>query len=250
MANSQQHYDQLLAPIYLWMTGGPAVALRAGAADLGDLLNLPPGLAVDLGAGFGAHAIPLARAGWQVIAIDSSRLLLEQLRSLAGDLSIETRVGDLLSADTFAPAHHADLVLCMGDTLTHLPDESCVTALAASVARILRAGGPFLATFRDYTQLPREEARFIPVRSDATRIHTCFLEEAGSRVRVYDVVHEQRDGTWSTHVSSYPKLRLSPERVSGAFSAAGLATHVSPGPRGMVRLTSAHAGEPLVAPRS
>jgi hypothetical protein len=43
----------------------------------------------------------------------------------------------------------------------------------------------FVATFRDYTTLPAGDARFIPVRSDPDRIHTCFLEEAQQHVRVH-----------------------------------------------------------------
>jgi hypothetical protein len=38
----------------------------------------------------------------------------------------------------------------MGDTLTHLPDQSCVESLFASVAASLNPGGLFVTTFRDY----------------------------------------------------------------------------------------------------
>ena len=33
MATAQQHYDDLLADIYVWMVGGLDAALAAGAAD-------------------------------------------------------------------------------------------------------------------------------------------------------------------------------------------------------------------------
>ena len=55
------HYDSHLAPIYLWMAGGIEQALTSGAGDI-EGLACPGGLAVDLGAGFGMHAIPLARS--------------------------------------------------------------------------------------------------------------------------------------------------------------------------------------------
>jgi SAM-dependent methyltransferase len=234
----QHHYETLLAPIYEWMAGGADAAMGAGAADLQEFLAARPGLAIDLGAGFGAHAIPLARAGWRVVAIDSSALLLEELRSAAQGLRITACVDDLLNLEDHVAAHAADLVLCMGDTLTHLPDEAAVARLARSVASALAPGGRFAATFRDYTSLPARDSRFIHVRSDAGRIHTCFLEEAGARVRVHDVVHERLGGRWSMKVSSYHKVRLSPDGVAHCFRSVGLAADLSSGPRGMVRVTA------------
>lgn len=59
MTSVEAHYETLLAPIYLWMAGGAEAAFSAGAKDLEGLLGAP-GFAVDLGAGFGMHAIPLA----------------------------------------------------------------------------------------------------------------------------------------------------------------------------------------------
>lgn len=64
MTTVREHYSSHLAPVYLWMAGGASVALSAGETDIRDLRG-PPGLAVDLGAGFGMHSIPLARAGAQ-----------------------------------------------------------------------------------------------------------------------------------------------------------------------------------------
>lgn len=236
MRTVQAHYESLLAPIYLWMAGGIENALTLGASDLVEFSG-NPGFAIDLGAGFGMHAVPLARAGYRVLAIDTSEHLLEQLRSFAEGLPVEIVADDLLRfREHLAPNQQADLILCMGDTLTHLPDIAAVSSLVQLVARSLAPGGRFIATFRDYTNLPKDNARFIPVRSDAQRIHTCFLEERGERVLVHDIVHENRQGQWSMQISSYAKLRLSPEAVRQEFSSSGLRASIGPGPRGMVRL--------------
>ena len=177
MSSVAAHYETLLAPVYLWMVGGLDHALALGASDLAEIAGRG-GLAVDLGAGFGMHTIPLARAGYRVLAIDSSPYLLERLRTFSRGLDVQAVVADLLRFPELLPANqHADLVLCMGDTLTHLPDDAAVADLGRRVARSLAPGGRFVATFRDYTTLPAGNARFIPVRSDANRIHACFLEE-------------------------------------------------------------------------
>lgn len=236
MSSVIRHYEDLLAPVYLWMAGGPEAAFALGQADLAPVLDRG-GFAIDLGAGFGMHAVPLARAGWRVLAIDSSSALLGQLARLAEGLPVDVRQGDLLGFEGhLSTGESADLILCMGDTLTHLESADSVDALCRTVASRLAPGGRFIATFRDYTRLPSGDARFIPVRADEDRILTCFLEELDGYVQVHDLLHERARGAWSTRVSSYRKLRLSPEAARLACVAAGLQATVEPGPRGMVRL--------------
>src|SRR6476659_2332618 len=99
MSGVAEHYERMLSPVYAWMTGGTEAAFAAGKSEI-EALNLPladGSLVVDLGAGFGMHAIPLATAGCRVIAVDSSSYLLGQLNRLAGTLPITTVQGDLLS---------------------------------------------------------------------------------------------------------------------------------------------------------
>lgn len=238
MSSVEQHYDTLLAPIYLWMAGGIENALVLGASDVADC-GKQGGLAVDLGAGFGMHAIPLARMGYRVVAVDSSAFLLEQLRSFGEGLPIKTVAGNLLQFPKHIAADQkADLIVCMGDTLTHLPNREDVASLARLAGTSLAPGGRFVATFRNYVDLPIGDKRFIPVRSDASRIHTCFIEEAGDAVCVHDILHEKQDDKWSMRVSSYKKLRLAPESVREDFAEAGLAATVGAGPRGMVKLVA------------
>ncbi len=122
----------------------------------------------------------------------------------------------------------------MGDTLTHLQSMREIEQLLRDVAAALRPNGRFVATFRDYQQLPAAEKRFIPVRSDSRRIHTCFLEERSEHVVVHDIVHERGGDGWSMKVSSYEKLRVSAAALSRAADAAGLRCRTEPGPRGML----------------
>jgi hypothetical protein len=238
MSSVVNHYEHLLAPIYTWMVGGSEAAFSLGKADLASVV--PSGqFAVDLGAGFGMHTVPLARAGWRVLAIDSSSTLLSQLSEFATGLPVTARCGELLGfAEHLATGERPDLILCMGDTLTHLETPAAIPELSRTVAEHLAPGGRFVATFRDYSRLPMGEARFIPVRADEHRILTCFLEEAGDYVQVHDLLHERANATWGTRVSSYRKLRLEPERVCQAFAAAGLKTSLGSAPRGMVKIVA------------
>lgn len=74
LATVAEHYANLLAPVYVWMAGGLEAALAQGEIDVAPFAGpaVTGRLAVDLGAGFGMHAVPLARRGYSVIAVDAS----------------------------------------------------------------------------------------------------------------------------------------------------------------------------------
>lgn len=231
------HYSQLLAPVYAWMSGSAEAALDGGKAELAELnLPLPAGsLVVDLGAGFGVHSVPLARGGLRVLAVDSSTELLKELDRLASGLTVESVADDLLSFRSHLE-EKAAAVFCMGDTLTHLPEHTHVDFLVQEVHEALAPGGYFVLSFRDFSEPLEGDARFIPVRSDERRILTCFLEYEEDTVVVHDILHERAGDAWGTRVSSYRKLRLAPDRVIASLETIGFETRREKGPRGMVRV--------------
>lgn len=51
--------------------------------------NLRPGRALDLACGAGRHALFLARGGWQVVAVDASRVGIELTRERAREMRVE-----------------------------------------------------------------------------------------------------------------------------------------------------------------
>ncbi len=83
MPSVTEHYEGHLAPIYVWMAGGMDAAITRGRAEVDAVCPRPSKSrwAVDLGAGFGMHAIPLADIGYSVLAIDSSGTLLDAMKS-------------------------------------------------------------------------------------------------------------------------------------------------------------------------
>jgi SAM-dependent methyltransferase len=194
------------------------------------------GTAVDLGAGFGLHAIPMARLGFSVTAIDTCQSLLDELRSLAGALPITIVNDDLLKFRSHL-TEPLSVVICAGDTLTHLPSRAAVEQLFEQISAALMPGGMFAATFRDYASKTLQgDARFILVRRDENRILTCFLEYGEDIVTVHDLLTERIDNQWVQRVSSYPKLRLAPDWVESTLQAAGLESRRETAPSGMVRV--------------
>jgi len=242
MTSVQEHYDQHLGPVYAWMAGGVESAFERGAAELDAVgeYSSNGGVAVDLGAGFGMHSIPLARRGFDVVAIDSSAVMLDELSRQAGTLPVRAIRDDLLSFPQYLSLR-PELVLCMGDTLTHLPDEQYVERLVVTVCESLAEGGRFVITLRDYSTPLAGDRRFIPVRSDEHRIFVCFLEYGASRVRVNDILHQREGSQWTMSVSSYDKLRIMPEWLHDLLRRSGFAVTRDVNPSGMLRFAARRA---------
>lgn len=239
MTTVTQHYATHLAPVYVWMAGGAEAAMQAGAAEV-EALNLPsaPGaVVIDLGAGLGMHSIPLARRGARVTAIDTSDELLQTLTELGGNLPIMAINDDLLAFQSHV-AEPPTAILCMGDTITHLPEIGGVESLIEKAAAALPRDGVFVTSFRDYSVPLVADQRFIPVRNDDSRILTCFLEYEPEAVVVHDILHERTTNGWQTRVSHYRKLRLQPERLIASLQTQGFDVRREAGMRGMVRLVA------------
>ena len=108
-----------------------AAARLAGCPEGGDLLDVP--------CGFGRHAIPLADAGYRVVGVDRSQVLLDEARRRAGN----SRRPKLARADyrelPFADASF-DAAVNLFSSLGYLGDEEDTKALA-EIGRVLRPGG-------------------------------------------------------------------------------------------------------------
>jgi SAM-dependent methyltransferase len=239
MATSATHYETHLGPVYSWMLGDWDAAYARAAGEINELpVRVAQGLALDLGAGFGLHALALAKRGLKVVALDDCQLLLDELHSRRGSLPIAIHHADVLDFQRFLTGQ-AQVIVCMGDTLTHLPTLSAVTSLLTAAAGSLTPGGVFAATFRDYSSAElKGDQRFILVRADERRILTCFLEYQEHQVMVHDLLHEKGNGRWRQTVSSYPKLRLAPAWVMSKLEQLEFNVNRDTTPSGMVRIVA------------
>lgn len=235
MSQVTDHYDHLLARHYTWMFGASfaekVAEQKAILAQALTFANTPTTrLAIDLGSGPGFQSVALAELGFApVLAVDTSAALLEELRAHAEllspptALSIQTHPVDLRALPQLVPPGAATAIVCMGDTITHLPRRSDVSALFRDIATALAPGGAFVLTWRDLTAELCGTDRFIPVRSDENTVMICFLEYTDEdHVTVHDLVYTREADGWSLNKSSYPKLRLSPTWIAEHVTAAGL----------------------------
>ncbi len=202
----KDHYHNHLANFYSWMSG----EFRTKANEFKALLqanNITPSnnnVALDLGAGHGIQSIALAESGFTVEAVDFNDQLLNELRANAKDLDIRITNDDIRNINTFTNKK-AGLIACCGDTLSHLDSKADIQTFIQNIAGALAPNGTLILSFRDYTHTLTGPARFIPVKSDNTRILTCILDYEEDYVNVTDQLYEKDTEGWKQKVSTYKK---------------------------------------------
>ena len=122
MSSVEEHYENLLARHYSWMRGDYDSMVRECLAFFEEAGVAPRsgGKALDLGCGPGFQSIALAELGFAVLSVDTSGVLLEELRSRAGGRDILAVPGDIRDPGVYAAEGPFEVAVCIGDTLTHL----------------------------------------------------------------------------------------------------------------------------------
>lgn len=212
--DTKTHYDNHLSRFYGWMAGDFSTLQKEQQQffESHNILPVSSKRAIDLGCGHGLQSISLAMLGFSVTSVDFSKLLLDELQQRKGLLNISLWQSDLLQ---FLKQEHepVELIVCMGDTITHLNTVKDVELMLSLSAKKLEHNGKMILSFRDLTIELREEHRFIPVRNDPERIHTCFLEYFPDHVKVYDILHKRKHEGWQQEISWYSKLRMNQEMM-------------------------------------
>lgn len=234
---ARDHYDNHLAFFYSWMVGDFQDKLQEQKKYFNERKIRPSlsNLAFDLGSGHGLQSVALAEIGFEVKAVDFNRQLLDELQIHQGSLNIE-RIHKEILLFLKGTSQKAELIVCMGDTLTHLESFNEVRELVAQVSKHLERNGKIVFSFRDFTTALKDEDRFIFVKGDDSRILTCFLEYFSDYVMVHDILYEKKNGAWVPRISAYPKLRLGEGFLNDLLRQNGIITQRSEIIKGMVHI--------------
>jgi len=239
----KDHYDSFLGSVYSWILGDFDTAYRK-YVDLFATLELVPhgdSTAVDLGCGPGCQSVPLAELGYDVLAIDFCQGLLDELADRSGALPIKPICDDIGNFQDHIE-NPVDLIVCMGDTLVHLPDQESVHSVVDAVCDSLEPGGVFVYAIRDYVQnVPTGAERFIPIRANDEQIFTCFLDYRDDVVHVHDVLYRKQEGEWILSVSDYLKLRLDTVAIDRQLTDQGLEIRCKTEADGMITVMATKA---------
>src|SRR5262245_37160522 len=104
-----------------------------------------PGRLLDLGAGTGRLAIPMARAGFWVVAVDLSAPMLEVLGAKArrAQATVHRLAANIVQLDALAD-HTFDYAACLFSTLGLVAGADNRRRVLEQVCRLLRPGGVFI----------------------------------------------------------------------------------------------------------
>jgi 2-polyprenyl-3-methyl-5-hydroxy-6-metoxy-1,4-benzoquinol methylase len=205
----KEHYDNHLGNFYSWMMGdfdSKKEEFKKLLIENG-ILPQTNKVAVDLGAGHGLQSIPLAELGFKILAVDFNQQLINELKANSNGLAITTKIADIRDLNTFLKDRSA-LIVCCEDTISHLDNKKEIEKIIEDISNSLINGGKVILSFRDYSVSLTNTNRFIPVKSDETKILTCILEYENEFVNVTDLLHEKTNEGWIQKASSYKKVRI------------------------------------------
>ncbi len=206
---AKEHYKIHLSNFYSWMIGD-FEELKNSFADFCKTQGIVPRetkCAIDLGVGNGIQSFALAELGFKVKAIDFDKKLLSELMSRQTTEQIEIIEDDIRNLNQFKN-DSPEIITCCGDTISHLESFQELEQLFTDAYDCLSGKGKIIISFRDYSLELFDTERFIPVKSDETKILTCIIEYLDKKIKVTDLLYEKQDSEWVQKVSSYFKLRL------------------------------------------
>ncbi|WP_019865717.1 class I SAM-dependent methyltransferase [Methylovulum miyakonense] len=220
----KEHYEHHLGDFYSWMVGDFETKQQEHQLFLeaNQLFPRSTKMALDLGAGHGIQSVSLARLGYTVIAIDFNRQLLAELELNKRQFAITGINDDIRRVREYADPQ-PEAIICWGDTLTHLESSESARQFIINCCGILADNGKLILAFRDYSTELVGDNRFIPVKSDDTKILTCCLDYETDKVRVTDLLHVKTANGWQQKVGSYYKVRLAPKDIVATIVECGLA---------------------------
>lgn len=190
---------------------------------------------LDVACGTGQHAIALAKAGYNVTAVDIEEAMVARARRNAAASSVQVDVRQLgfgeLATGLGRPF---DAITCLGNSLPHLLTEQALAKALRDMVSLLRPGGILVVQTRNFDRVLANRERFMP-----PEVHRLDDEE-WLFMRYYDFgddlglkdaaqlrfnmlrLHRQGHAPWSVQWSATSLRAWQAAELIAAFQEAGL----------------------------
>ena len=160
MVETKQFYDDLASYYHLIFEDWDASIARQGDALTSligsELGQLPAGevRVLDVACGIGTQSLPLAARGFRVVARDLSLAAVGRLQREAQvrHLVVDAAVADMREVASSVSGAF-DVVLAFDNSVAHLLNDNDLRAAFQQFLRVLRPGGVFLCSVRDYDKV-------------------------------------------------------------------------------------------------
>ncbi len=215
----KNHYENFLSKHYLKVFGGYEKNIERNLEFFrgNSIISAGNSTAFDLGCGCGFQSIPLSVCGFSVFAVDADEMLLKNLAGFVEENGI--RNVHVIKSDIFTFIESTelspDLIVCMGDTLSHLESVEHVKKFLGRCTDKLLPNGILSLSFRDYSKDITDENRFVFTGGDRDSFFECFIEKDGDKLKTYDISHiwNCEKQNWETEISKYFKCVLFPGMI-------------------------------------
>lgn len=126
---------------------------------------------LDAGCGTGALAIALARHNAGVKAFDLNALMVRKAEANRPQaLNLEFKTGSLSEIQQLYSGQLFDGILCVGNTLVHLPDRDAILLFLDQTVQLLKPGGKLIVQIVNYDNIMSHKPASLPLIT--TQNHT------------------------------------------------------------------------------
>lgn len=182
---------------------------------------------LDCACGTGRHAVLFALNGLRVAGVDIDPAMIAVAREHAASAGVEARFEVAALADltrTF-PSELFDAVICVGNSLSQLPDLSAVEEAVRNMAAVCRDGGLLVLHVLNYRAMLGRDVISRPLRvtgEDGNReIHQKIFLPGHPRVKALIVRLIEEGGAWRSEVCMGKLLPVQPADMLRIVANAG-----------------------------
>ena len=221
-------YDEL-APVFDVMTDWSSRLEIEGPFLFRALEQIKARTVLDAACGSGGHALELAEQGYDVVGTDISSAMIELAQAKVGATrQIRFLVAGLGELSLRFPRF--DAVLCLGNSLPHILEETDLAAALTDLVNCVRPGGILILHNLNYDRRWLVRPRWFAVDSGIHQDHQVlvwrfadYVDTPIPRVDFHIALFQQsQDGTWSAKVNSTPQRPLFQADLVKILPAAGL----------------------------
>jgi glycine/sarcosine N-methyltransferase len=212
-----RHYDEIF-PLEPRVVDFASSALAADA---------DPRTLLDIGCATGSLGLALAARGETVVGIDLDQAMIDIARTRAravrsagpGAGRAEFLRADMLRPDPLLIPGSFGLVICLGNTLVHLPDRPALEAFLRRVRALLAPRGVLLLQILNYERIRRAAVRRLPVIETRSLVFRReYRDRPDGRLDFQIELFDKESGVLS--VSALPLLPLEKDELDGLLAAA------------------------------
>ena len=153
-----------------------------------------PAVILDIGCSTGSLAQALGKAGYQVHAVDKSPTMIRLARCNHNHENAHYATMDMMAIDQYFPEDHFDRILCLGNTLVHLPDEQALLRFLKKVKSLLKPDGEFRIQMIHYDMIMRRDTLGLPaIETPGLKFSRIYQTREDGRINFNTTLHLKDD---------------------------------------------------------